>query len=517
MSQPAATPRSTMLTPAERWTLAATVVGSSMAFLDGTVVNVALTALQDDLNATAAGVQWVVNAYTLLLAALTLTGGALGDAYGRKKIYGLGVAIFALASLACGLAPSLSILIAARAVQGVGAALLVPGSLAMIGAVFDPGRRGRGVGLWSAASSVMTLLGPVAGGLLVDAGSWRWVFFINLPLAVGVLWLLRRVPETQAPGARPDWPGAVSITLGLGGLAYAFTRTGEYGWDTLTWASLGVSVAGFVFFLWHEVHTEKPMLPLGLFRRPVFAGTNLLTFLLYGALGAVGLYLPLYLIGALEYSATAAGAALLPLSLLLAGLSGWFGALADRHGPRPFLTAGPVLAGVGFALLGLGRSWGGGSYWTAILPGALMLGLGMALTVAPLSSAVMGSAGRDLSGVASGVNNAVARAAGLLAVAALGLLLVSSYRSALATRLDAAGLGVETRQSAVRQASRLTDLTLPQGAGEPGRLAVQTAFGDAFRNVALACGALGVLGGVAGFFFLAGRRERLEGSSDTVK
>ena len=249
MTQPAATPRSSPLTPAERWTLAATVVGSSMAFLDGTVVNVALSALQDELNATAAGVQWVVNAYALLLAALTLTGGALGDAYGRRKIYGLGVVIFALASLVCGLAPSLPVLIAARAVQGIGAALLVPGSLAMIGAVFDPARRGRGVGLWSAASSVMTLLGPVAGGVLVDAGSWRWVFFINLPLAVGVLWLLRHVPETQTPGARPDWPGAVSITLGLGGLAYAFTRTGEYGWDTLTWVSMGVSVMGFIFFL----------------------------------------------------------------------------------------------------------------------------------------------------------------------------------------------------------------------------------------------------------------------------
>jgi EmrB/QacA subfamily drug resistance transporter len=503
------------LTSAERWTLAATVAGSSMAFLDGTVVNVALAALQADLNATAAGVQWVVNAYALLLAALTLSGGALGDAYGRKKIYGLGVAVFALASLACGLASSLPFLIVARAVQGVGAALLVPGSLAMIGAVFDPARRGRGVGLWSAASSVMTLLGPVAGGVLVDAVSWRWVFFINLPLALAVLGLLRHVPETRAPGARPDWPGAVSITLGLGGLAYAFTRTGEHGWDTLAWVSLGVSAAGFIFFLWHEARTAKPMLPLGLFRRPVFAGTNLLTFLLYGALGAVGLYLPLYLIGALGYSATAAGAALLPLSLLLAGLSGPFGALADRHGPRPFLTAGPVLAGVGFALLGLGRDWGS-SYWTAVLPGALVLGLGMALTVAPLSSAVMGSAGRDLSGVASGVNNAVARAGGLLAVAALGLLLVASYRGALGTRLDAAGAGAAIRQSAVRQASRLTDLKLPGGAGPEAGAAVKTAFGDAFGTVALTSGALGVLGGVAGFFFLAGRRGKVDGSSAEV-
>lgn len=495
---------SSPLTPPERWTLAATVLGSSMAFLDGSVVNVALSAVQRDLNATAGGVQWVVNAYALMLAALTLAGGALGDAYGRKRVYALGVVVFAAASLACGLTPNLTFLIAARAVQGVGAALLVPGSLAMIGAVFDPSRRGRGVGLWSAASSVMTLLGPVAGGALVDAASWRWVFYINLPLALGVLLLLPRVPETQAPGARPDWPGALSITAALGGLAYAFTRAGEVGWDAIAFVSLGVSVAGFTVFLLWEARAEHPMLPLKLFRNPVFTGTNLLTFLLYGALGAVGLYLPLYLIGARGFTATAAGAALLPLSILLASLSGPFGSLADRHGPRLFLTAGPMLAGVGFALLGLG----GPSYWTGILPGALTLGLGMALTVAPLSSAVMGSATRELSGVASGVNNAVARAASLLAVAALGLLLVASYRGALNTRLAAAKVTPEVRQTAVSQAARLTDLKLPTGAAPAAQQAVKTAFADAFRNVALASGALGLLGGVAGFFFLGAARRK---------
>lgn len=506
MTQPPAAPPGP-LTPEERWTLAATVLGSSLAFLDGTVVNVALASLQADLNATAAGVQWVVGIYALMLAALTLTGGALGDVYGRKRVYGVGVVVFALASLACGLSPSLTFLIAARAVQGVGAALLVPGSLAMIGAIFGPARRGRGVGLWSAASSVTTLLGPLAGGLLVDLASWRWVFFINLLLAAGVLWLLRRVPETRTPGARPDWPGAVSIAAGLGGLAYAFTRAGERGWDPLAWAALGASAAGFAVFLWHEARAEKPMLPLSLFRNPVFAGTNALTFLLYGALGAVSLYFPLYLIGARGYSATAAGAALLPLSLLLAGLSGPFGALADRHGPRPFLTAGPVLAGVGFALLGLGRGWGGGGYWAAIFPAALVLGLGMALTVAPLSSAVIGSAGRERSGVASGVNNAVSRAAGLLAIAALGLLLVGSYGRALDTRLAAAGAGDQVRGGLVAQASRLADLQVPPGAGPAVQRAVDAAFGDAFADVALASGALGVLGGVAGFCFLGRRRE----------
>lgn len=495
------------LSPPERWTLAATVLGSSLAFLDGTVVNVALSAVQRDLNATGGGATWVVNAYALMLAALTLAGGALGDAYGRRRVYTWGVVIFTVASLACGLAPTLGALIAARTVQGVGAALLVPGSLAMIGAVFDESRRGRGVGLWSSASSVMTLLGPVLGGVLVDLGSWRWVFFINLPLALGVLALLPRVPETSAPGARPDWPGAASITAGLGGLAYALTRAGEVGWDTVASISLALSAVGFVAFAWQERRSDHPMLPLGLLRNRVFVGTNLLTLLLYGALGALSVYLPLYLIGSRGLSATAAGAALLPLSILLAGLSGVFGGLADRHGPRLFLSAGPALAGVGFALLGVGQ----GGYWTAILPGAVVLGLGMALTVAPLSSTVMGSVPREQSGVASGVNNAVARAASLLAVAALGLLLVGSYRAALDSRLLSAGAGAELRQSAVSQAARLTDLKLPAGATPQTKDAVRSAFTDAFRTVALACGALGVLSGAAGWLFLGrtgARRER---------
>ncbi|GHF40840.1 EmrB/QacA subfamily drug resistance transporter [Deinococcus metalli] len=494
MPRPPATP----LTPDERWTLAVTVLGSSMAFLDGTVVNVALSAVQRDLNATAGGATWVVNAYALMLAALILAGGALGDALGRRRVYGWGVALFALASLACGLAPSVGALIAARAVQGVGAALLVPGSLAMIGAVFDDARRGRGVGLWSAASSVMTLLGPVAGGALVDVGSWRWVFFINLPLAAAVLWLLPRVPETRAPGARPDWVGAAAVTLGLGGLAGALTRAGEAGWDALTLGGLGLALAAFGVFGWWEARTRAPMLPPALWRNRTFVGTNLLTLLLYGALGAVGLYLPLYLIGARGFSATAAGAALLPLSLLLATLSGTFGALADRHGPRLFLSAGPALAGAGFALLGALP----GGYWTAVFPGAVVLGLGMALTVAPLSSTVMGSLGREQSGVASGVNNAVARAAGLIAVAALGLLLVGTYRAALDTRLRSAVGQASWRAGVVAQAPRLTDVRLPPGAPQAAQDAVRAAFADAFRTVALSAGLLGVLGGVAGGLIL---------------
>ncbi|MBZ9712371.1 MFS transporter [Deinococcus multiflagellatus] len=491
-------PDATALTPAERWTLAATVLGSSLAFLDGTVVNVALSAVQRDLNATASGVQWVVGAYALLLAALTLAGGALGDALGRRRVYSWGIGLFALASLACALAPSLGALIAARAAQGLGAALLVPGSLAMIGAVFAESRRGRGVGLWSAASSVTTLLGPVVGGVLVDHASWRWVFLINLPLAALTLWLLRRVPETRAPGAHPDWAGAACVTVALGSLALALTRAGEAGWDALTWGLLAGSGLAFALFAQTQRRGAHPMLPPELLKNRTFLGTNLLTLLLYGALGAVSLYLPMLLIGTRGYSAAGAGAALLPLSLLLAGLSGPFGALADRHGPRLFLTLGPALAGLGFVLLGLGR----GSYWTAVLPGAAVLGLGMALTVAPLSSAVMGSAGREQSGIASGVNNAVARAASLLAIAALGLLLVGSYRAALDTRLSAVQAPATLRTQLSAQAPRLTDIKLPPDAPAPVRGAVQAAFGDAFARVALAAGLLSLLAAAAGRVFL---------------
>ncbi|MBZ9751840.1 MFS transporter [Deinococcus sp. HMF7604] len=483
------------LTADERWTLTVTVLGSSLAFLDGTVVNVALNAVQRDLDATASGVQWVVGAYALLLAALTLAGGALGDALGRRRVYGWGVSIFALASLACGLAPTLGALIAARAAQGVGAALLVPGSLAMIGAVFSQASRGRGVGLWSAASSVTTLLGPLVGGLLVDNVSWRWVFLINLPLAALTLLWLRRVPETRAPGAQPDWPGALAVTAGLGGLSAGLIRAGETGWDGLVWGLLVGAALAFAAFIWREARTPWPMLPLALLQNRVFVGTNLLTLLLYGALGAVSLYLPMLLIGARGFSAAAAGAALLPLSLLLAGLSGPVGALADRHGPRLLLTLGPVLAGSGLALLGLGQ----GASWAAILPGAAVLGLGMALTVAPLSSAVMGSVPREQSGVASGVNNAVARAASLLAVAALGLLLLGSYRAALGPRLEAVGASVPVQRAVQAQATRLTEVHLPAGAPARAQAATDAAFADAFRTLALVGAALSVLGGVAGW------------------
>lgn len=495
-------------TTAQRWTLAAAVLGSGMAFIDATVVNVALSALQRDFGADVGSVGWVVNAYTLMLAALILTGGALGDLYGRKRVFALGVVVFALASVLCGVAPHLSVLIAARVLQGVGGALLIPGSLAMIDAVFPDALRGRAVGVWSAATSVVTVFGPVLGGVLVDAATWRLVFLINLPLAVLVLLSLRRVPETRAAtagGRRPDVPGVVLVTAGLGALTFGLIRAGEDGWRGAPVLFALVGLALLAAFVAWEARTRAPMLPLALFRARAFSGTNALTLLLYGALGAALFFLPLNLIGVQGYSATAAGTALLPLSLLLAGLSGTFGALADRVGARPLLTVGPMLAGVGFVLLGtLGV---GGSYWHTVFPAALVLGLGMAVTVAPLTSAVLGSVSADYAGTASGVNNAVSRAAGLLAIALFTLLMLGSFRGALNARLTGAELPHAVRREMLQQSARLAQVPVPPGVTGAARLAgeraVKLAFADAFRLVCWLSGGLAVLAGVVGYFSLA--------------
>ncbi|WP_146202762.1 MFS transporter [Deinococcus irradiatisoli] len=491
-------------TAAQRWTLVATVLGSSMAFLDGSVVNVALNALQRDFRAELTSVQWVVNAYTLLLAALILTGGALGDLYGRKKMFGLGVLVFAAASLACGLAPNLPLLIAARSVQGLGGALLIPGSLALINTVFPGQSRGRAIGLWSSTTSLVTIFGPALGGLLVDAASWRVVFLINLPLAALVLFSLRPVPGDVPgrahAGQRPDVLGSALVVLGLGALTYGLISGADRG---LSGRPLLIAVAGVAvlaaFVLW-EARSQAPMLPLTLFRSAAFSGTNLLTFLLYGALGAALFFLPLNLIAVQGYRAALAGAAFLPLSLMLAGLSGFFGALADRHGPRRLLTAGPALAGLGF--IWLGNLGVGSSFWTAVLPGMLLLGLGMAVTVAPLTSAVMGSVDVAYSGAASGVNNAVSRAAGLIALAALTLLMLSHFRGVLEVQLQAAGLPEGARQAMLAQSSRLAQVPLPSGLGsDQAKLAadaVKSAFAEGFRWVCWVCGALALLSALTG-------------------
>ncbi len=407
--------------PAGRWVLLATVLGSGIAFLDGTVVNVALPTIGEELGAGISTLQWVVNAYTLTLAGFLLLGGSLGDHYGRKRVFLIGVVWFAVASLLCAVAPDAGALVAARALQGVGAALLTPGSLAIIEATFHPDDRGAAIGAWSGLAGVTTAIGPFLGGWLVEAVSWRLIFFINLPLAAAVVWIARRhVPESHDRSAAPglDYLGAALAALGLAGVIYALTDGPATGWTSPVILASGLGgVAALAVFIEVERRSRHPMLPLDVFRSRQFTAANLVTFVVYGALGGALFLLPIQLQRVVGYSPLASGVALIPITVLMLLLSARAGRLSQRIGPRLPMTVGPLLAGAGLALLV--RVDVGATYVGGVLPAVVMFALGLSLTVAPLTSTVLAAASADHAGVASAVNNDVARAAGLFAVAVL--------------------------------------------------------------------------------------------------
>ena len=420
-----------------RWVLAATILGSSMAFIDTTVVNVALPVMQTSLHAGVDDAQWIVDSYLLVLSALILAGGSLGDRLGRVRVFAIGTLVFAAASIWCGAAASATQLILARALQGGGAAMLVPGSLAIIAATFPREERGRAIGTWSALTSLAIIAGPLLGGMLVQAISWRAVFFVNVPIAAVVLWIVwRRMAkdETHAGGSI-DWLGTFLVTAGLGGVVYAFIAAPARSWSSpIVLAAIIGGVIALIAFWFVERRAEHPIVPFELFRSRAFTGANILTLLLYAALSAATFLLPFNLIQVQGYRPAEAGAAFLPFVATLSLLSRWSGALADRIGARVLLVIGPLLAGAGLALMALPSI--GGSYWTTFFPGILTLGIGMALTVTPLTTVVMTSIDDERhAGAASGINNAVARAAGLLAIAIFGGIAVITFSRDLDRRL----------------------------------------------------------------------------------
>jgi EmrB/QacA subfamily drug resistance transporter len=466
-----------------------------MAFIDGTVVNVALPALQSSLHTTVVGVQWVVESYGLFLGALILVGGSLGDLFGRRLTFLVGVGIFATASIVCGLASNIQQLVIARSVQGVGAAFLVPGSLSIISASFDEKSRGQAIGTWSGFTAITTAVGPVLGGWLIEHASWRWAFFINVPLAAAVIAIsLGHIPESRNATARHvDWLGALVATLGLAGLVYGFIESTNLRWGhLLVFGSLITGLACLIGFLFVEAKVSSPMVPLTLFQSRSFSGANLLTLFLYAALGIFFFLFPMNLIQVQGYSTTATGAAALPLILLMFFLSRWSGGLVTRYGPRAPLIVGPLIAAAGFALFAVPNV--GASYWQAFFPAFVVLGLGMAITVAPLTTVVMNSVAQDRAGTASGINNAVARVTGVLAIAIFGVMMVKVFSSSLNRSLGGQLLPPGILQYIQSNEIKLAGLDLHSDLDVETaaviRASISHAFVFGFRTVMLICAGL---------------------------
>ncbi len=446
-----------------RWVLLAAILGSSITFIDGTVVNVALPVLQSELGASVSGAQWIVESYALMLASLILVGGSLGDRLGRRRIFMAGVALFGLASVWCGLAPGLANLVAARTVQGIGAALLVPGSLALISANFPKKRRGRAIGTWSGFTAIAAGIGPVIGGWLVANLSWRWIFFINIPLVAAVLLI--------------SW-------LRVIGLA---------------------SLTGFVFV---EARTKHPMMPFELFRSRTFAGANLLTLFLYAALGGLLFFLPFNLIQVQGYTPAVAGAALLPFVITMFVLSRWAGGLVDHYGSKMPLIIGPLIAGAGFAMFAIPGAEAG-SFWTSFFPAIMIMSAGMSIAVAPLTTTVMGAVEERHAGIASGINNAVSRTASLIAVAVFGVVMLGVFGSDLNKRLSSIQITAEAKSQILTETTDLVNLKIPENIKPDDQTAIRKtvvdSFVSGFRWVTFLAAGLAVVSAIASWWLIEGK------------
>ncbi|MVM33445.1 MFS transporter [Spirosoma sp. HMF4905] len=494
------------------WILTAMILASSMASIDASALNVALPAIQRSLKADATQLVWVVNAYALMLAALILVGGALGDHLGRKKIMLIGISLFVACSAACAAAPSIEWLIAARTGQGLGGALLIPGSLAIITAVFADKQRGKAIGTWSAAGALTSVAGPLLGGLLAGEGLWRVVFLLNLPLGLAALGIIYwKVPETRDESTKGtiDYIGGGLSSLGLAGLTYSFTMWSTLGPDQP--AVYGTLIGGLISlaaFVWFETRQQEPLVPMSLFQVHTFAGTNLLTLFLYGALSIVSFFLSLNLVQLQGYRPALAGLAFIPLPLPLILLSRWVGDLSDQYGPRRLLILGPTVTGLGFLGLSLiGLTSGPTDYWFTFLPAVLTIGAGLTLTVVPLTNTVMGSVASHYAGTASGINNAVARAAAVLALAVAGSVVLATFSYQLGEQIQTLHLPASVEAALQAKSNLLGATPIPTGIATTNRplihRAIQVAFLHSFQVIMWGCTGLAWLSAVMAAFWVA--------------